>query len=44
ETLRITERAYIMANGEVLVSGTPEEISKNEVAKKIYLGENFKLD
>jgi lipopolysaccharide export system ATP-binding protein len=44
ETLRITERAYIMANGEVLVSGTPEEISKNEIAKKIYLGENFKLD
>ena len=33
-----------MANGEVLVSGTPEEISKNKIAKKIYLGENFKLD
>lgn len=44
ETLRITDRAYIMANGEVLVSGTPEEISENEIAKKIYLGENFKLD
>lgn len=44
ETLRITERAYIMADGKVLISGTPEEISKNPIAKKIYLGENFKLD
>ncbi|MGL4252738.1 MAG: LPS export ABC transporter ATP-binding protein, partial [Fusobacteriaceae bacterium] len=44
ETLSITEKAYIMANGEVLVSGTPEEIANNEMAKKIYLGENFKLD
>ncbi len=44
ETLSITERAYIMADGEVLVSGTPEEIAQNETAKKIYLGENFKLD
>lgn len=44
ETLTITEKAYIMAQGRVLVSGTPEEIAKNEMAKKIYLGENFKLD
>lgn len=44
ETLKITERAYIMAEGEVLISGTPEEISQNDLAKKIYLGENFKLD
>lgn len=44
ETLRITDRAYIMAEGEVLISGTPEEIAKNEIAKKVYLGENFKLD
>lgn len=44
ETLKITERAYIMAEGEVLISGTSEEISQNELAKKVYLGENFKLD
>ncbi|MEG0583030.1 MAG: ATP-binding cassette domain-containing protein, partial [Cetobacterium sp.] len=44
ETLKITEKAYIMANGEVLISGTPEEIANNELAKKVYLGENFKLD
>ena len=44
ETLSITEKAYIMTNGEVLISGTPEEIANNEMAKKVYLGENFKLD
>jgi lipopolysaccharide export system ATP-binding protein len=44
ETLRITEKAYIMANGKVLISGTPEEISNDETARKIYLGEKFKLD
>ena len=44
ETLRITEKAYIMAQGKVLISGTPEEIAENETARKIYLGEKFKLD
>lgn len=44
ETLRITDRAYIMAEGEVLISGTSEEIAQNELARKVYLGENFKLD
>ena len=33
-----------MAEGEVLISGTPQEIAENELAKKVYLGENFKLD
>jgi len=44
ETLSITEKAYIMAQGEVLISGTPREIAENELARKIYLGEGFKLD
>lgn len=44
ETLSITEKAYIMADGEILISGTPSEIARNKMAKKIYLGENFKLD
>ena len=44
ETLRITERAYIMAEGEILISGTSEEISNDERARKVYLGDNFKLD
>lgn len=43
ETLRITDRAYIMGNGQILVDGTPEEIINNPVARKIYLGENFKM-
>ncbi len=43
ETLRITDRSYIMARGEVLVSGTGEEIAENETARKVYLGEKFQL-
>jgi lipopolysaccharide export system ATP-binding protein len=44
ETLKITERAYIMAEGKILISGTSDEIANDEVAKKVYLGGNFKLD
>ena len=43
ETLGITDRAYIMNDGEIIVEGTPEYIISNETAKKVYLGENFKL-
>ncbi|NLK62121.1 MAG: LPS export ABC transporter ATP-binding protein [Fusobacteria bacterium] len=43
ETLSITERAYIMAEGQVLIQGTSDEIANNEVARKVYLGEKFKL-
>lgn len=44
ETLSITEKAYIMAEGKVLIHGTPKEISENETARRVYLGESFKLD
>lgn len=44
ETLNITEKAYIMAQGKVIISGEPQEIAESEMARKIYLGENFKLD
>ncbi|MGL4688281.1 MAG: LPS export ABC transporter ATP-binding protein, partial [Fusobacteriaceae bacterium] len=44
ETLSITDKAYIMAEGKVLIHGTPKEIGESELARKIYLGENFKLD
>jgi lipopolysaccharide export system ATP-binding protein len=44
ETLRITDRAYIMANGEILVHGSADDLAKDEHARKIYLGRNFKLD
>lgn len=43
ETLGIVDRAFIMSAGELLVSGTPQEIVRSEVAKKFYLGEEFKL-
>lgn len=43
ETLGITDRAYIMNEGEIMVDGTPEFIVNNELARKVYLGENFSL-
>mgnify|MGYP003688924359 CR=1 FL=1 len=43
ETLGIVDRAFIMSDGELLVSGTPAEIVESEVARKFYLGEEFKL-
>ncbi len=43
ETLRIVDKAYILNNGEVLLSGTGEEIAQSEIAKKFYLGDNFTL-
>lgn len=43
ETLGIVDRAYIMSRGELLVSGTPDEIVNNETARKFYLGEEFKM-
>lgn len=43
ETLGIVDKAYIMSAGELLVSGTPDEIINSEVARKFYLGEEFKM-
>ncbi len=43
ETLAITDRAYIMHQGEILLSGTSDEIANSETAKKFYLGEKFKM-
>lgn len=43
ETLSITDRAYLLAEGKIMLSGTPEEIAVNEVARKFYLGRNFEL-
>ena len=43
ETLKITDRAYIINNGEILRSGTPHELSEDREVKKIYLGEEFRL-
>ena len=43
ETLRITDRAYIINNGEILRSGPPDELSADDQVRKIYLGEEFTL-
>lgn len=44
ETLSITDRSYVMQKGKVLIEGTPYEIANDPLAKKIYLGEKFRLD
>ena len=43
ETLKITDRAYIINNGEILRSGAPEELSSDPQVRKIYLGKEFSL-
>ena len=43
ETLKITDFSYIMHQGNVLIAGTREELTRSEKAKKIFLGEKFKL-
>ena len=43
ETLEIVDRAYILHDGKVLMSGTTEEIIEDENVKRVYLGENFRL-
>ncbi len=44
ETLKITDRAYIMNDGKILCSGTPEELAENEDVRRVYFGEDFRLD
>ena len=43
ETLSITDRAYLLFEGSVLKSGTPEELASDEHVRKVYLGESFEL-
>ncbi len=43
ETLQIVDRAYILHNGEVLMSGTASELAADQKAREIYLGERFTL-
>jgi lipopolysaccharide export system ATP-binding protein len=44
ETLRITDRAYIVHDGAVFKSGTPEGLAADEEVRRIYLGTEFRLD
>jgi len=44
ETLKITKRAYILHDGDILREGSPEELADDETVRSIYLGDQFKLD
>ncbi len=44
ETLRITDRAYIVHDGAIFRSGTPESLAADEEVRRIYLGTEFRLD
>lgn len=44
ETLAITDRTYIMYEGEILISGTSQELANSKEAREIYLGEKFTLE
>ena len=43
DTLSIVDRAYIMHEGKILISGSAEEVAKSEIARRFYLGEEFSL-
>jgi lipopolysaccharide export system ATP-binding protein len=44
ETLKITDRAYILTDGEVFRSGTPGQLASDEEVRRVYLGDAFRLD
>jgi lipopolysaccharide export system ATP-binding protein len=44
ETLKITDRAYIVHDGVIFKSGTPQSLADDEEVKRIYLGADFRLD
>ena len=44
ETLSITDRAYLLYEGNILMQGTAEDLASNEQARKLYLGEKFSLE
>lgn len=43
ETLAITERSYLMFEGQILKAGTAEDLAQDEQVRKVYLGQNFEL-
>ena len=44
ETLTITDRSYLLFEGNILKSGTPRELAEDEEARRLYLGSKFKMD
>lgn len=43
ETLEIVDRAYILHDGQVLMSGSPSDVVENENVRRVYLGDNFRI-
>jgi lipopolysaccharide export system ATP-binding protein len=43
DTLKVCDRAYIISDGEILLSGNPEEIAASARVREIYLGDEFTL-
>lgn len=43
DTLEITHRSYIIKDGEIVVAGSRDEVMENELARKVYLGESFRM-
>ncbi len=43
ETLEIVDRAYILHDGKVLMSGTTDEVIRDETVRRVYLGQNFRI-
>ncbi len=43
ETLRTTDRAYILYDGKIVLSGTSRELADDPMARRLYLGDKFEL-
>jgi lipopolysaccharide export system ATP-binding protein len=43
DTLEITDRSYIIKDGEIVVAGNRDDVMHNEIARKVYLGESFRM-
>jgi lipopolysaccharide export system ATP-binding protein len=44
ETLAVTDRAYIINDGRIFRSGTPDQLGNDPEVRRVYLGENFNLE
>ena len=44
ETLAVTDRAYIINNGQIFRAGSPDALGRDPEVKRVYLGESFNLD
>ncbi len=44
ETLAITDRSYLLSEGKIILSGTPQALASSTEARRIYLGDRFRLD